>query len=244
MVDASLEATKRYYDDFASWYENERRPNDASGYHALIDDLEISALEPFGRGKEVLECGCGTGLLLERIAGFASRAEGVDLSSGMLEKARERGLVVHEASVTKLPYADASFDVACSFKVLAHVEAIGDALSEMARVVRPGGYVLAELYNGWSLRALGKKFGPARRISSTRDESAVYTRFDSPTAWRSMLPASLELEGIRGVRIVTPAAQVLRVPVLGRALRALEHGLMGTPAAYLAGFAVLVLKKR
>ena len=84
----------------------------------------------------------------------------------------------------------------------------------------------------------------ARRISSTRDESAVYTRFDSPTAWRSMLPASLELEGIRGVRIVTPAAQLLRVPVLGRALRALEHGLMGTPAAYLAGFAVLVLKKR
>ena len=244
MVDPSLEATKKYYDDFASWYENKRRPNDANGYHALIDDLEIAALEPFGRGKEVLECGCGTGLLLERISSFASRAEGCDLSPGMLEKARGRGLSVREASVTALPYADASFDVACSFKVLAHVQEIEKALAEMARVVRPGGYVLAELYNGWSFRALAKKLGPAGRISQTRDESAVYTRFDSPTAWRGLLPPSLELEGVRGVRIVTAAAPLLRVPVLGSTLRALEHSLMVTPAAYFAWFAVLVAKKR
>jgi ubiquinone/menaquinone biosynthesis C-methylase UbiE len=244
MVDASLEATRKYYDDFASWYENKRRPNDPHGYHALIDDLEIAALEPFGRGKEVLECGCGTGLLLERIARFASRAEGVDLSPGMLEHARARGLSVREASVTELPFEDASFDVACSFKVLAHVEEIQRALAEMARVVRPGGYVLAELYNGWSLRALAKRLGPAGRISRTRDESAVFTRFDSPTAWKGMLPPSLELEGVRGVRIVTAATPLLRVPVLGGALRALEERLMPTPAAYFAGFAILVAKKR
>ncbi len=243
MVDASLEATKKYYDDFASWYENERRPHDVSGYHALIDDLEMAALEPFARGKRVLECGCGTGLLLERMGTFASHAEGVDLSPGMLEKARARGLIVREASVTALPYDDATFDVACSFKVLAHVEAIGDALSEMARVVRPGGYVLAELYNGWSLRALAKKLGPSRSISSTQKESAVYTRFDSPTAWRSMLPRSLEPAGIRGVRIVTAAAPLLRVPGLGAVLRSMEHRLMNTPAAYFAGFAIMVAKK-
>ncbi len=244
MVDPSLEATKRYYDDFATWYENERRPNDARGYHALIDDLELGALEPFARGRDVLECGCGTGLLLERIAQFARTAEGVDLSPGMLEHARARGLSVREASVTALPYADASFDVACSFKVLAHVEPIEQALAEMARVVRPGGYVLAELYNGWSFRALAKTLGPAGRISKTRDESAVYTRFDPPTAWRALLPASLELEGVRGVRIVTAAAPLLRIPFVGGVLRALEHRLMATPAAYFAGFAVLVAKKR
>jgi SAM-dependent methyltransferase len=162
----------------------------------------------------------------------------------MLEKARGRGLSVREASVTELPYGDATFDVACLFKVLAHVEEIEKALAEMARVVRPGGYVLAEFYNRWSFRALAKKLGPAGKISQTRDESAVYTRFDSPKAWRAMLPPTLELEGVRGVRIVTAAAPLLRVPVLGSALRALEHGLMATPAAYFAGFAVIVAKKR
>ena len=49
-----------------------------------------------------------------------------------------RGLDVREASVTAIPFADASFDVTCSFKVLAHVPEIGRALAEMARVTRPG----------------------------------------------------------------------------------------------------------
>jgi len=132
---------KDYYDEFAAAYEARRRPNDPHGYHALIDDLEIEIVERYAKDKTVLECGCGTGLLLERIAHFAKRAQGIDLSPGMLDKARARGLDVREASVTSIPFPDASFDVACSFKVLAHVEDIRRALSEMARVTKPGGVV-------------------------------------------------------------------------------------------------------
>ena len=91
------EATRAYYDDFAEGYEARRRPNDPDGYHALIDDLEVALVERHGKGKHILECGCGTGLLLERFAGFAERAVGIDLSPGMLEKARARGLSVREA---------------------------------------------------------------------------------------------------------------------------------------------------
>ena len=124
---------RTYYDDFAEWYERER----GRGYHQMLDDLEVSLVERYGRGADVLEAGCGTGLILERIAGFAARARGVDLSAGMLAKARARGLEVVQASVTSLPYADESFDLVCSFKVLAHIEDIRGALSEMARVTRP-----------------------------------------------------------------------------------------------------------
>src|SRR4051812_8024644 len=126
-----LDATRSYYDEFSKSYEDHRRPNHADGYHALVDDLEVELCERYGRGKDVLECGCGTGLILERLAAFAKRATGVDLSPGMLERARERGLDVHEGSITHLPFEDASFDVACSFKVLAHVPDVGRALSEM-----------------------------------------------------------------------------------------------------------------
>jgi ubiquinone/menaquinone biosynthesis C-methylase UbiE len=151
-----LPTTRAYYDEFAARYDDKRGGREPNGYHDLVDDLEVDYAERFGRGLDVLEVGCGTGLILARIAGFARTARGIDLSPGMLERARARGLDVMEGSATKLPFDDASFDVVCSFKVLAHVREIELALREMARVTRPGGTVLAEFYNPLSLRGLVK----------------------------------------------------------------------------------------
>ena len=53
---------RSYYDDFASWYERER----GAGYHKMLDDLELGLVARYGTGKDILEAGCGTGLLLER----------------------------------------------------------------------------------------------------------------------------------------------------------------------------------
>src|SRR4029077_18302752 len=119
---------------------------------------------------DILECGCGTGLILERVARFARTAKAIDLSPRMLQAARERGLDVREASVTAIPFADRSFDVCCSFKVLAHVPDIGRALAEMARVTRPGGVVIAEFYNPVSIRGAIKRVAPARPISKRTTE--------------------------------------------------------------------------
>ena len=237
------EATRAYYDEFSRSYEAHRRPADPYGYHALLDDIEVSLTAQYGTGHDLLECGCGTGLLLERFTTFARSAKGLDLSPGMLAVARERGLDVIEGSVTHLPFPDASFDVTCSFKVLAHVPDIGLALAEMARVTRPGGVVLAEFYNPLSLRGLLKRFGPDQRINDTTKESDVYTRFDPPWSIKKLLPPSLVLENARGVRIVTPAAAVMRVPVLRDVLRHLEWALADTPAKFFAGFYVAVLRK-
>jgi ubiquinone/menaquinone biosynthesis C-methylase UbiE len=238
------DATRAYYDEFSHSYEAQRRPNDPYGYHALVDDLEIELVQRYGEGRDVLEVGCGTGLLLERFAEFASRARGIDLSPGMLEKARARGLDVALGSATALPFADESFDVTCSFKVLAHVPEIGRALREMARVTRTGGVVLAEFYNPLSFRGLAKKLGPAGKISHATRESAVYTRFDPPWRIPKLLPPSLSLEGARGVRIVTPAAAAMRIAPLRRVLTALERTLADSKAAAFAGFYVAVLRKR
>src|SRR5579863_9645071 len=175
-ADSKHDATRAYYDEFSHRYEAERRPNKPDGYHALVDDLEVDLVERYGAGGAVLECGVGTGLLLERFAAFAKSAHGIDLSPGMLAHARARGLDVREASVTAIPFDDGSFDVTCSFKVLAHVPDIGRALAEMARVTRAGGVVIAEFYNPLSVRGLVKRLGPAGAISARRREDAVYTR--------------------------------------------------------------------
>jgi ubiquinone/menaquinone biosynthesis C-methylase UbiE len=240
----SLEATRAYYDEFSERYDAERRPHRPRGYHALVDDLELELVARHGSGADVLECGVGTGLLLERVATFARSSRGIDLSDGMLSKARARGLDVRQASVTDIPFPESTFDVTYAFKVLAHVADIDRALAEMARVTRPGGVVLAEFYNPISLRALAKRFGPAGRISESTRESAVYTRFDPPWRIPRLLPPSLSLEGARGVRIVTPAAGFMRVPGLRRALTAIERRLADTPAAFFGGFYVAVLRKR
>jgi len=232
--------SRAYYDDFSKGYERER----GKGYHQLIDDLEMGVVTPLATGRRVLEAGCGTGLILERLEKVADHAVGFDLSPGMVKAARERGLNVVLGSVTQIPFADESFDFVCSFKVLAHVPQIGRALSELARVTAPGGQLALEFYNPWSLRYLAKRVAGPQPISATRTEADVYTRWDAPTTIQRLLPPGVELEDIRGVRVLTPAAFVHRVPLLSHGLRIAERAAVNSPLKYFGGFVVALLRKR
>jgi ubiquinone/menaquinone biosynthesis C-methylase UbiE len=222
---------RAYYDDFATWYENERH----LPYHRMLDDLEVELVERYATGKDILEVGCGTGLILHRAARFARHAIGIDLSAGMLMKAQQRGLDVVQASATALPIATASVDVAYSFKVLAHIRDIRTALREMARVVRPGGWVLAEFYNARSLRRLVKAIKAPTAVSDTTHDEHVFTRYDDAAAIRSYLPAELAWVATRGIRVITPVARLLEVPILGPVVRWAEHRLADLPGARSAG---------
>jgi ubiquinone/menaquinone biosynthesis C-methylase UbiE len=240
----SSSANRAYYDAFSAEYERERGKNDPGGYHELLDELEAAYVERFGAGKDVLEVGCGTGLVLMRIRKFARSAKGVDLSPGMLEKAVARGLDAQLGSATELPFESNRFDVTCSFKVLAHVPEIEKALSEMARVTRPGGVVLAEFYNPHSLRGLTKRFGPAGRIAEGKNEHDVYTRFDSPARAKELTPRGCVFIGARGVRITIPSAKLMRGALGRRLFRAAELALCDSPLRRLAGFYVAAYEKR
>jgi ubiquinone/menaquinone biosynthesis C-methylase UbiE len=232
---------RAYYDAFAPTYEEERH----AGYHALIDRLETDLALRYARGARVLEAGCGTGMILKEVAPHARSAIGLDLSPGMLETARARGLDVVQGSVTALPFADGEFDLAYSFKVLAHIERIGDALGELGRVVRPGGHVLAEFYNPWSLRYLVKRLKRPTSISGVTDDEAVYTRYDTLADVERFLPPSLTVVGLRGVRVLTPISHVYRLPIVARAFEYLEWKAADAPLLRrLGGFLVVVAQKR
>ena len=236
-------SNRAYYDSFSAGYEARRGENAPGGYHDLLDTLESEFVRRYGAGGDVLEVGCGTGLVLERIRQFARSARGVDISPRMLERARERGLEVQEASATSLPFADASFDVSCAFKVLAHVPQIELALSEMARVTRTGGHVIAEFYNPLSLRGLVRRLAPPGRVAPGVHEGHVFTRFDSPLRVRRLVPAGCKLVSSRGVRIVTPTAHIMDVPVMRYLFRAAEHALCDSPLRVFGGFWVVAMQK-
>ncbi len=226
---------RRYYDAFSATYEAHR---DGRGrYHDLLDALEIEFAAPAVIGRDVLEVGSGTGLVLRALAPLARRAVGVDLSPGMLARARARGLEVVEGSASALPFADATFDVAVSFKTLPHVPELARALSEMARVVRPGGTLFVELYNPWSVRALIKR-SFARRVG-VNSERDVFTRFDDRAALERALPAGCSVDGVRGIRTITPIARALDLPIVGRILEKTERRLADTKlGAALGGLVV------
>jgi SAM-dependent methyltransferase len=161
----------------------------------------------------------------------------------MAQRAKDRGLDVHIGSVCDLPFEDGQFDLAYSFKVLAHVPDIDSAVREAARVIRPGGHLLLEFYNPWSLRYLAKKAAGPQRIGEDRTEADILTRWDSPRAIPRLLPPNLELVDYYGVRVLTPFAAVYRLPWVARALSRAELAASHSPLRYFGGFLIAVLRK-
>jgi SAM-dependent methyltransferase len=241
MSTSAAPTTQSYYDRFSTIYEKERH----RGYHRLIDELELDLVRRYGAGREVFEAGCGTGLLLREAARVASAAVGLDLSRGMLGAARDRGLRVVQGSLTDVPLPSASVDLVYCMKVLAHIPPIERACAELARLVRPGGHLLLEFYNPYSLRYLAKRLGKPGHIASGTTEKDVFTRYDTVEKARSYLPPDLELIGVRGVRVVTPTSRVFDVPPLARLFSWAERAACDVPGLRnLGGFLILVARKR
>jgi demethylmenaquinone methyltransferase / 2-methoxy-6-polyprenyl-1,4-benzoquinol methylase len=102
-------------------------------------------------GQSVLDCATGTGDLaieFKKAVGTSGKVIGTDFSPGMLgpapAKAAKAGLDITfaQADVTDLAYADDSFDISSISFGIRNVENPGKGLSELARVVRPGGVVM------------------------------------------------------------------------------------------------------
>lgn len=98
-------------------------------------------------GSVVLDAGCGTGLAGVELAARAEcTIDGVDLSQGMLDQARTTGAYrnLDRADLTRrLAIDDDSYDAALCVGTLTDGHVGPEALDELARVVRPGGVVVA-----------------------------------------------------------------------------------------------------
>jgi SAM-dependent methyltransferase len=144
------------FDDAATvWEHRWRRPRDRAAWSLAEPAVRTAAVRRLAADgvRRILDLGCGVGrhaLLLAR-AGFEVTA--CDPAPTGLRIARDAALAegldvrVHAARAAALPYGDAAFDHVLAFNVLPYdtPEGLRAAIGEIARVLRPGGSVLATM---------------------------------------------------------------------------------------------------
>jgi SAM-dependent methyltransferase len=115
--------------DFATLSE----PGNCREYVALHQHLGV------GAGDEVLDMACGSGLAIELARARGASCSGIDAASRLVAVARDRnpGSDIRAGDMNQLPWAQNSFDVVTSFRGIWGTTP--HALSEAARVLRPGG---------------------------------------------------------------------------------------------------------
>jgi SAM-dependent methyltransferase len=116
-------------------------------FHALHRHVDRELAPHLARDAAVLDAGCGTGGLILRLRDWHPgwRFSGIDFMPIACELARKRcgpEVDVRVASITELPFADASFDAVVSADVICQVENPEVAAREFFRVLKPGGFVV------------------------------------------------------------------------------------------------------
>ena len=110
-----------------------------------------AAADTVAPGGIALDLGCGTGVAGVRVADRGVPTIGVDLSAGMLAVARARSqLPVAQADMRQLPFGAGAMALVIAFYSIQHIPRPGvtAALSEVARVLRPGGWLLVAAHLG------------------------------------------------------------------------------------------------
>jgi ubiquinone/menaquinone biosynthesis C-methylase UbiE len=140
-----------------------RRFDDAymAFYPYLWQYLELDRIQ----GRRVLEIGLGFGTVGELLAAAGAVYHGVDIAGGPVEMMRERlrmkGLDgvdrVQQASALALPYEDGTFDRVYTIGCLHHTGDTPKGVSEVYRVLAPGGRAVVMLYNAHALRQMTQR---------------------------------------------------------------------------------------
>ncbi len=198
--------------DHAAALNTERSYNSPEIVNQRHRTIEAMALS---HGEQVLDAGCGTGLLSALISaevGSEGRVVGVDLSPAMLELATKRcndldNVQLQQGNVTTLALADNTFNAASCVQTLLYVQEPDAALAELYRVLQPRGRV-AVLETDWR--------GVVLTSDSLATTRAVFDAWDTavpspnlPTRITPMLAAT----GFRSIG-------VRAIPVLSRGFHA------------------------
>ena len=194
--------------EYAAMYQAEETHWWYRALRRLIFD-SLGRYLPDWKTKRILDAGCGTGAILERL-GNPEQNIGIDLAPEALAFCRQRGLEnVREGDISALRFADNFFDGVICSSVLYHqwVMDVPSAVRELRRVLRPGGLLILNL--------------PAFNFLHSPHDEAVMTarRFRAPE-----VRALLANNGFVVQRLTYWTTFLFPFAVLARALSLLKSG--------------------
>jgi SAM-dependent methyltransferase len=146
-----LQEKREFYrrSDVADSYD-EQRFGGASGQRVNQRELDI-VLEMLPTNAHVLDLACGTGRLTRALMDHG-RVTALDASPAMAEKTASLGAATVVGDAFQTPFADHTFDAVAAVRFAFHFADLGPLLSEMSRLVVPGGILILDTYS-WSPRS-------------------------------------------------------------------------------------------
>lgn len=175
-LDGDAEKIRDLYADWAQSYDGDTTRGMGYVAPAIAAEALAGALGP---AEAVLDAGCGTGLVGRELDSRIEAAiDGIDLSPGMLEQARGKGVYrrLAEADLTApLAFADNTYDGVVSVGVFTSGHVGPGAIDELARVARPGAPLVVTVHekvwesDGYPEHLKGMEKRGLLRIRAVRD---------------------------------------------------------------------------
>lgn len=156
----SLEETLSKSDIHERWW-SDYFSEESKRFQAMAIDKIVQTLDP-PPGATILDAGCGSGEFATRFGNHGLNVQGIDFSADAITEARQRvasaglqdKIALEEGNLLELQFPDGTFEYAFCWGVLMHIAEVEKAISELARVVRPGGVLVVSEINARSVEAL------------------------------------------------------------------------------------------
>jgi 2-polyprenyl-3-methyl-5-hydroxy-6-metoxy-1,4-benzoquinol methylase len=117
----------------------------------LFSRVDLKGAIPFIPHGELLDVGCGNGKFLLEMIGLGWRGMGVDVSNAAVSVCRDAGLNVLQGTLFDAVFESARFDVVTARHLIEHLPEPRDFVTEVARILKPGGRFVIETPNSRAL---------------------------------------------------------------------------------------------
>lgn len=163
----------------------------------------VSTFAGYRTHGRLLDVGFGAGLLLDAAAGEGWRPTGIEVSQAAVTSAARRGYEVFCGTLREAAFPDGAFDVVTLVEVLEHLTDPSAVLTDISRVLRPGGLLWATTPHGQGVSA--RVLGTAWSVVSPPEHIQLFSR----SGIRRLLKRSgfvhprLAVQGVNAVELVT-----------------------------------------
>lgn len=205
MIDLMTSVKPSDYDSVAAAYTAD---NEKSLYNAYYERPAALALAGDVAGRRILDAGCGGGPLFAVLRDQGAIVSGIDASAGMLEQARLRLGADADLRMADLadplPFPDDEFDDVIASLVLHYLEDWGPTLTELRRVLRPGGRLIVSVNHPTADYCIARLAGHKPDYFETYAEPAEWPVGDQVvkvTFWNRPLHAMTDAFIAAGYRI-------------------------------------------